>query len=83
MKKHLTILITLPFTLRPCRSTDFSPISQIVLRIAENIILTASEQKTVLTSTSHLKFHFHNITNCAEKLRRNSKGNQEMAHGFK
>lgn len=67
-EKHLTILITLSFTLRPCRSTDFSPISQIELRTAENIIFTASEQQTVLTSTSHLQFHFHNITTCSENF---------------
>jgi hypothetical protein len=45
LQKALWSFKQLTFTLRPCHSTDFSPISQIVLRNAENMILTASECK--------------------------------------
>jgi len=68
MKKHLTILIRLSFILRSCCLTDFSSISDIVLPIAKNIILTASEQQTGLTSTPHPAVSFPQYCNLFRKF---------------
>ena len=76
---HLTMSIMWLITLRPCHVNALSPISQIVLWSAENIISTFSEQQSVLTLTSHLWFSSNSIISFKlERLLKTPKRNHRL-----
>ena len=58
---HLTSSIMWLVTLRTCHVNALSPMSQIVLWNAENIISTFSEQQSLLTLTFHLWYSSNSI----------------------
>ena len=71
-------------TLRTCHVNALSPMSQILLWSAENIISTFSEQQSVLTLTSHLWFSSNSIISfILERLLKDSKQKSLTDERFK
>ena len=80
---YLTSSIMWLITLRPCHVNALSPMSQIVLWSAKNIISTFSEQ-AVLTLTSHLWFSSNSIISfILERLLKDSKHKSLTDERFK